>query len=65
MKKEGNSATRAKNKYNTANYDQVKIWASKGDRDRFDAAAKKSGKSRNAFILEAVEEKIKRLEGEK
>ena len=64
MKKEGNSATRAKNKYNTATYDQVKIWASKGDRDRFDVAAKRYGKSRNAFILEAIEEKIKRLEGE-
>ncbi|MDK8182138.1 transcriptional regulator [Paenibacillus sp. UMB4589-SE434] len=66
MDKQGNSATRAKNKYNTANYDQIKLWGNKGDRERFDAAAKKNGSnSRNAFILEAIEEKIKRLnEGE-
>lgn len=60
MEKKGNSATRAKNKYNTANYDQVKFWVPKGQRDRIDEAAERAGMSRNAFIIEAIEEKMKR-----
>ncbi|EJW15625.1 transcriptional regulator [Paenibacillus alvei] len=58
---EQKASTRAKIKYNAENYDQIKLWAKKGDRERFNAAAEKAGKdSRNAFILEAIEEKIQR-----
>lgn len=57
---QGKASTRAKDKYNAANYDQVKLWVKKGDRERIDAAAKAMDMSRNAFILEAIEEKIKR-----
>ncbi|WP_339245373.1 transcriptional regulator [Paenibacillus sp. FSL F4-0243] len=57
---QGKASTRAKDKYNAANYDQVKLWVKKGDRERIDAAAKAVDMSRNAFILEAIEEKIKR-----
>ncbi|MFU1796952.1 transcriptional regulator [Paenibacillus azoreducens] len=60
MEKQGKASTRAKDKYNAANYDQIKIWGKKGDRDRIDEAAKKNNMSRNAFIMEAIEEKIKR-----
>ncbi|OPA80789.1 transcriptional regulator [Paenibacillus selenitireducens] len=60
MEKQGKASTRAKDKYNAANYDQIKIWSKKGDRGRIDEAAKKADKSRNAFILEAIEEKIER-----
>ncbi|BFH10715.1 transcriptional regulator [Paenibacillus melissococcoides] len=60
MEKKGKAATRAKDKYNSANYDQIKLWGRKGDRERIDVAAAKSGKSRNAFIMEAIEEKIER-----
>lgn len=60
MEQQGKASTRAKDKYNAANYDQVKLWVKKGDRERIDAAAKAVDKSRNAFILEAIEEKIKR-----
>lgn len=60
MEQQGKASTRAKDKYNAANYDQVKLWVKKGDRERIDAAAKAVDMSRNAFILEAIEEKIKR-----
>lgn len=60
MEKQGKASTRAKDKYNAANYDQIKIWGRKGDRDRIDEVAKKNNMSRNAFILEAIEEKIQR-----
>jgi hypothetical protein len=59
MEKKGKASTRAKDKYNAANYDQVKLWCKKGYRERIDEAAK-NYESRNAFILEAIEEKIKR-----
>lgn len=60
MEKQGKASTRAKDKYNAANYDQVKFWVKKGDRQRIDKEADLAGMSRNAFILAAVEEKIER-----
>ncbi|MDH6370531.1 uncharacterized protein (DUF1778 family) [Paenibacillus sp. PastF-3] len=60
MERQGKASTRAKDKYNAANYDQVKLWVKKGDKVRIDAAAKAVDMSRNAFILEAIEEKINR-----
>lgn len=60
MEKQGKASTRAKDKYNAANYDQIKLWSKKGDRIRIDEIAEKCGMSRNAFILEAIEEKIER-----
>ncbi|GAC42529.1 hypothetical protein, partial [Paenibacillus popilliae] len=45
---------------NAANYEQINYWAKKGERVRVDAAAKSSGKSRAAFIQEAIDEKIER-----
>lgn len=60
MESKQNAATRAKAKYNAANYDQVKFTVRKGGRDIIDGAAEKVGKSRNAYILEAVTEKMKR-----
>lgn len=60
MEKKGKAATRAKDKYNAANYDQVKLWVKKGDRQRIDEVADRAGMSRNAFIVAAIEEKIER-----
>ncbi|MEK8132355.1 transcriptional regulator [Paenibacillus filicis] len=58
--KKGTAATRAKDKYNAANYDQVKFTVKKGERERIDEAAVRLGLSRNAFILEAIEEKLRK-----
>ncbi|MFB0845783.1 type II toxin -antitoxin system TacA 1-like antitoxin [Paenibacillus oleatilyticus] len=60
MEKKGKASTRAKDKYNAANYDSILLRVKKGESQVIDAAAEKSGKSRNAFILEAIEEKIER-----
>lgn len=60
LEQKGNSATRAKTKYNAANYDQVKFTVRKGGREAIDAAAEKAGESRNAYILKAVIEQMKR-----
>lgn len=56
------SATRAKEKYNSANYDQVKIWVKKeeGGKEWLDQVAADAEMSRNAYILEAIKEKIER-----
>lgn len=55
-----NPATRAKEKYNAAHYDQVKFTVYKGGRDVIDDAASKAGMSRNAYILEAIKERMER-----
>lgn len=47
------------NNYNKQNYDRVTIMVPKGDKDRITAAAKAAGyKSRNEFILAAIQEKM-------
>ncbi|QMV44480.1 transcriptional regulator [Cohnella cholangitidis] len=58
--KKQNAATRAKEKYNAAHYDQVKFTVRKGGREVIDSAAEKVGISRNAYILKAVIEQMKR-----
>lgn len=50
-----NPATRAKNKYNKNNYDQVKIWVPKGRREEINRMAHEFNMSRNEFILEAID----------
>ncbi len=59
-KKSGSSATRAKNKWNKANYDTIALTVPKGQKELITEAAKKAGKSRNAFVYEAVMEKLER-----
>ncbi|MBU7318434.1 transcriptional regulator [Paenibacillus oleatilyticus] len=60
VEKKQNAATRAKEKYNAAHYDQVKFVVKKGGRDTIDAAAEQAGMSRNAYILKAIKEKMER-----
>lgn len=59
-RKEGNSETRAKNKYNAKNYDRVTLSVPKGKKEEYKAAAEAEGKSLNAFIVECVERRINR-----
>jgi uncharacterized protein (DUF1778 family) len=60
MEKKGKASTRAKDKYNASNYDSCLIRTEKGNLAIIDAAAERLGMSRNAFILEAIEAKIKK-----
>lgn len=60
MEKKGTSATRAKNKYNAANYDRLYPYAPKGRKAVYEAAAKAAKVSLNDFIITAIEEKVER-----
>lgn len=58
--KKGTAATRAKNKYNAANYDRLYPYVAKGRKAVYEEAAKAAGVSLNDFIISAIEEKIER-----
>ena len=47
-------------KYQDKAYDSVNLRLKKGDRDIIKAFAEKQGKSLNAFIVEAIKEKMER-----
>ncbi|RHK55873.1 ribbon-helix-helix domain-containing protein [Lachnospira eligens] len=57
-KTRGKAATRAKNKYNAKTYDQFIVTVPVGQKAEIDKEAKKQGyKSRNEFVVAAIEEK--------
>ncbi|MEE4578847.1 transcriptional regulator [Paenibacillus polymyxa] len=58
--KKGKSSTKAKNKYNAANYDRLYPVVPKGRKAVYEAAAKEAGVSLNDYIQTALEEKLKR-----
>lgn len=59
----GAAATKAKAKYNSKNYDQFLITVPKGYKDLITEAAKAAGfKSRNEFIVAAVQDKMNMYE---
>lgn len=60
MERKGTSATRAKNKYNAANYDRLYPYVPKGRKEIYEAAAKATGMSLNEFIIAALDEKVER-----
>lgn len=56
------SEIRAKNKYNTENYDRLYPYVPKGRKAEYEKAAEKAGESLNEFITKSIEERIQRLE---
>lgn len=58
--KKGKSSTKAKNKYNAANYDRLYPVVPKGRKSVYEEAAKAAGVSLNDYIQTALEEKLKR-----
>ncbi|MNP25555.1 hypothetical protein D3C76_1183690 [compost metagenome] len=58
--RKGTSATKAKNKYNAANYDRLYPYVQKGRKAEYEAAAKAAGVSLNDYIITAIEEKMQR-----
>ena len=56
----GKSATRAKNKYNAANYERINLVVPKGYKAVIQDAAAQAGQSVNAFINAAIAEKIEK-----
>ena len=51
----GKAATKAKNKYNDANYDRVSLVVPKGKKDEYKARAEAAGKSLNQYIIDKLE----------
>lgn len=61
MELNGTAATKAKNKYNAKAYDQFSVVLPKGRKAELDEIIKKLGyKSRNDFVVSAINEKIER-----
>lgn len=58
----GKSATKAKNKYNAANYERINLVVQKGYKAVIQDAAAQAGQSVNAFINAAISEKIEKEE---
>ena len=57
----GNSQTRAKNKYNSKNYDSLRIVVKKGKKAIISQYAQEQGKSINGLVKELLEDKIPQL----
>ncbi len=53
------ASNKASQRYQKKHLDRLYITVKKGEKTKIQAAAKKSGKSLNAFVLAAVQEKIK------
>lgn len=53
--KKGKAATRAKNKYNAANYDRLSPFVRKGKKERYKEAATAAGYSLNEFMEKAMD----------
>lgn len=56
----GKASTRAKNKYNAANYDNLRIVVPKGTKDIIKAHTESKGESINGFVNRAINETIER-----
>lgn len=56
--KAGTAATRAKNKYNSKNYDSLRIIVKKGRKKIIQSAALAVGQSINGYVNEAVENRM-------
>lgn len=56
MSEQGKASTRAKNKYNAANYDSLRIVVPKGKKDKIKAYAESKGESINGFVNRAIDE---------
>jgi len=62
--KKQNASTKAKRKYNEKAYDRLTMNIKKGRKDELKTIADSQGRSLNAFVLSAIDEKIERLESE-
>jgi hypothetical protein len=51
----GKASTKAKNKYNDANYDRISLSVPKGKKEEYKQLADNAGKSLNQFIIDCVE----------
>ena len=50
------------NEYNRKNYERVSVMLPAGEREKVRSAAKAENKSLNAYIIEAIQEKMENIE---
>lgn len=55
----GTSRTKANNKYNSKAYDRLAVQVHKGSRGIIQAAAAKAGESTNAYVVGAIDRRMK------
>ncbi|WP_308617831.1 antitoxin [uncultured Eubacterium sp.] len=55
----GKASTRAKNKYNAANYERIALVVPKGKKDIIKAYAQSKGESLNSFVNKAIDNEMK------
>ena len=55
----GKSQTRAKNKYNSKNYDSLRIVVAKGQKEVLQNIAKEQGTSLNGYTKQALKAQVK------
>lgn len=56
----GTAKTRAQNRYINKRYDRINLVVEKGDKDKLKDKAKQQGQSLNAYIIQAIEERIQK-----
>lgn len=56
----GKASAASKNKYNAKAYDRINFIVPKGQKDIIKAAAEAAGQSTNAYIVQAVRDRIER-----
>lgn len=59
-RKNSEARIRANNKYNAKAYDRINIAVPKGQKDIIQARATIQGKNVNAYVIEAISEKLER-----
>lgn len=61
----GKTSTAVKQRWNTANYDQIKFYVPKGEREKINAYAKKKGESVSGLIKRLLDKEMsKEREGD-
>ena len=60
----GKTSSTVKDRYNAKAYDDIKVRVAKGSRENIRQAAARAGQSVNAYILQAVRERMEREETE-
>ncbi|HEX2938877.1 MAG TPA: antitoxin [Ruminiclostridium sp.] len=56
----GKATTKAKDKYNAKAYEDIRLRVKNGEKTPIEAAAKAASMSTNAYILQAIKEKMER-----
>ena len=56
----GKASTKAKNKYNAANYERIALVVPKGKKETIKAHAEQNGESLNGFINRAIDETMEK-----